>query len=279
LDDWSQRWRAGWIDACAATRIRGDQSEELLDRRMSCLERRRRRFDAYTRLLADADQTLIGKAIDGLDALDDPDACADRDALLSMVALPEDRAQRRMVEGLSGELDEIHAALVAGEWTRARAALETAGPRVQQADWRPLRAELAFLQGRLASGTSDLPAADASYREAFVEALRVGDERLAAMARRDLAGLIAEWESRHDEALELLREAEALALHHGDDALLASVYVAQTTTLELRADFEDALAAARRSAEVLVRAHGPASAKLAEVRYLESMILYRLGRQ
>ncbi|MCA9695986.1 MAG: tetratricopeptide repeat protein, partial [Myxococcales bacterium] len=278
LDDWSQRWRTGWVDACAATRIRGDQSEELLDRRMSCLERRRRRFDAYTRLLADADQTLIGKAIDGLDALDDPDACADRDALLSMVALPEDRAQRRMVEGLSGELDEIHAALVAGEWTRARAALETAGPRVQQADWRPLRAELAFLQGRLASGTSDLPAADASYRQARLDALAVGDERLAAEALRDLATTIAEWESRHDEALEHLQVAEALAEHLEDPSLLGSIILARATVLELKGDMPAALAAASRGRSLIETDAREDPRALAGARHREAMLLYRLGR-
>jgi tRNA A-37 threonylcarbamoyl transferase component Bud32 len=282
LDAWAEDWRAGWLDACEATHLRSEQSSELLDLRMACLQRQRRRMDAYLDLLRGVDEAGIQAALDGLDALiedlGDPARCADTEALMSGVSAPEDPDARARVEALAGELDPVYAALAAGEWTRAEAALEPLALEIQAEGWLPLSAELAYLQAQLHDGTRRLEPGEAAYRHAFVDALRVGDERLATKASRDLALLIAEWDSRHDEALEQLRVAEALAEHQGDADLRGSVALAQAITFELRGDFEDALAAAQRSAAAQAEAHGPSSVKVAEARYRESMILYRLNR-
>src|SRR5262249_44584583 len=41
LDAWWQSWVAMHTDACRATRVRGEQSDQLLSLRMACLARRR----------------------------------------------------------------------------------------------------------------------------------------------------------------------------------------------------------------------------------------------
>ncbi len=54
LDDYGRRWTSMYTDACEATHVRGDQSAEVLDLRMTCLERPARRpARAHRRAFAD----------------------------------------------------------------------------------------------------------------------------------------------------------------------------------------------------------------------------------
>jgi serine/threonine protein kinase len=278
LDAWASSWRTSWTDACEATRVHGVQSEALLDRRMSCLARERRRVGAYAELLREADEALLRTSMVGLETLAGPTRCDDAEALMTELAAPEDPQLRAQVEQLTAELDEVHAALIAGEWDRAATTLEPLAAAIEPLGWRPLAAELAFLQGWRAAGVDALELGESAYRRAHVDAIAVGDERLAAASLRDLADLIAEWETRHDEALAHLQVAEAHAEHLDDDDLRASIELTRAVVLEQRGDFEPALAAALRSAEAAARAHGLGSAPLAQARFRASMIAYRLGR-
>jgi eukaryotic-like serine/threonine-protein kinase len=55
LDAYATEWVNMRYEACRATRAVGDQSEDLLDRRMVCLESARRQLDALVGVLrADA---------------------------------------------------------------------------------------------------------------------------------------------------------------------------------------------------------------------------------
>ncbi len=277
LDAWADEWRAAWVDACEATNLRGEQSSELLDLRMVCLERQRRRVAAYVVLLRDADPTLARKALDGLDELATPSRCSDRAALLAL-PLPEDPEQRARVAALASALDQVFASLVAGDWALAQRGLEPLGPAIAAERWRPLSAELAFMRGELHRGKSEREPGELEYRSAIVDALAVGDERLAAEAMRGLAELIAEWETRHAEALEQLRTAEALADHLDDAGLRGEIELTRASVLEQRGEFEAGLAAAERASAALVEAHGEGSPLVANARYRASMLLYRLGR-
>ena len=62
LDAYGERWMASHVDACEAHR-RGVQSDELLDRRMSCLDVRRHRVAALVAALQHADATAVEHAI------------------------------------------------------------------------------------------------------------------------------------------------------------------------------------------------------------------------
>jgi len=49
--------------ACEATRFRGEQSEDLLDRRMLCLDQHLQDVAATTQLFAQADFQIVDKAV------------------------------------------------------------------------------------------------------------------------------------------------------------------------------------------------------------------------
>src|SRR5690606_34833142 len=55
LDHYAEQWQAMYVDACEATHVRGEQSEDLLDRRMACLDERQLGFDALVDVLLEPD--------------------------------------------------------------------------------------------------------------------------------------------------------------------------------------------------------------------------------
>ena len=62
LDKYTAAWTATYTDACEATAVRGEQSAEVLDLRMSCLQGRLDSVKALTDLFAHADGNTIEKA-------------------------------------------------------------------------------------------------------------------------------------------------------------------------------------------------------------------------
>ncbi len=63
LDLASARWTQTYREVCEATWLLGEQSEELLDLRMACLENRRTAMRALTTTLASADATVVERAL------------------------------------------------------------------------------------------------------------------------------------------------------------------------------------------------------------------------
>lgn len=73
LVGFGEAWVATYDDACAATHFRGEQSAELLDLRMACLDRRLKAFDALVDRFIAADAATVEQAVtaaDGLGGLD-----------------------------------------------------------------------------------------------------------------------------------------------------------------------------------------------------------------
>src|SRR5260370_7320119 len=73
LDRFAGDWIAMSTEACEATRLRGTQSEALLDRRMRCLDDRLRELRAEVELFTDADANLVAPAPSAAPALPDLD--------------------------------------------------------------------------------------------------------------------------------------------------------------------------------------------------------------
>src|SRR5262249_14263757 len=63
LDDYARAWAGQHTDACEATRVRGEQSGELLDMRMQCLDTRREELAALADLYSHADADLVRRAV------------------------------------------------------------------------------------------------------------------------------------------------------------------------------------------------------------------------
>src|SRR5581483_6070164 len=81
LDEQASGWAAMHDDACAATRLRGEQSEEVLDLRMMCLDDRLKELGALAQLMQHADADAVREAPRAGRSLAPLGDCADLPAL------------------------------------------------------------------------------------------------------------------------------------------------------------------------------------------------------
>jgi eukaryotic-like serine/threonine-protein kinase len=242
LDTWSAAWAEAYDRACRATRIDHVQSEALLDRRIACLQRRRRELSTLVALLRDDEPTLRGhEAIEAIDVA----ACADTERLLrsgtiapamaQAVDPARDRVERARVHREAGHYAEAlalaregqaaadatnHPATRAEAWVELGLSLAATGERADAVD--PLAHAVAIAS---AAGEDDLAAEawlglvgvkslDSSttelfHWESFADAavLRVGDPPRMRVRWLLAVGAVTLRAGRLDEALGLLEKA------------------------------------------------------------------------
>ena len=147
LRRYGEAWVAMYRDACM-TSLRGEQSDELLDRRMACLERRRGEARALVEVFAGADGEAVDRAVAAVQGLPAVAGC-DVTAAAAAVALPEDPAAREQIEQLEREVDALAVAMGAGRVPGALAATEPLVARAEALGYGPLIADVTLLRGRL----------------------------------------------------------------------------------------------------------------------------------
>ncbi|MCA9700008.1 MAG: serine/threonine protein kinase, partial [Myxococcales bacterium] len=148
LDDWAERYRLARVAACEDTHLRGIQSEQLLDQRTLCLDRRVRRMGEVLTVLEAADVDTLGRANTLVDSLDDLDDCANREALTRAGAPPEDPARRKVVADLEAAVDRAQTLRLAGRYEQAVAAAREAMASADEQDHGPTRISSRYELGR-----------------------------------------------------------------------------------------------------------------------------------
>ncbi len=183
LDRYAAGWTTQWSSACAATHEQHEQSEELLDLRMACLDARRGQLEALVRLFAHADGEVADHALEAADALPAFDPCADATALRAREPLPDDPAVRAQIEELRARLAHAEALEHAGKPDDALAIAELASRRADEVGYAPLRAEAALRLGNVLEVLGRWQAAETALRRAEVAAEAARDDASLADAR------------------------------------------------------------------------------------------------
>jgi tRNA A-37 threonylcarbamoyl transferase component Bud32/tetratricopeptide (TPR) repeat protein len=150
LDEYVGRWTAMYRDTCEATVVRGEQSAEVLDLRMACLNERLENLRALTDVFANADDGVVQNAVSGAGALPRLDACADVAALRTVVKPPRDSATARRVDAERAELARVIALRDSGQCGAAEKRVAPLIENVRAVGYQPLLAEV--LQGAGAIG-------------------------------------------------------------------------------------------------------------------------------
>ena len=91
LSGYSQSWANMYREACEATNARGEQSAEVLDLRMTCLQERLGGLRALTDVFSDANGQVVENAVSAANNLGSLDRCADVPLLRSVVRPPRIR--------------------------------------------------------------------------------------------------------------------------------------------------------------------------------------------
>src|SRR5262249_21009751 len=124
LDSYVAQWAAMHTEACRATRVHGEQSEMVMDRRMACLDLRRRELDQLTRLLRKPDADIVEQAIAAARGLGSVQGCGDLAALTRSIAPPPDPGTAARVTVARQKLAEARVLRDAGKYTEGLALVD-----------------------------------------------------------------------------------------------------------------------------------------------------------
>jgi tetratricopeptide (TPR) repeat protein len=222
LDAHAARWVELHAEICEATRVRGDQSEALMDQRIGCLDAELRDMAALTAVLVKADAEVVRNAAQAARALDSLDECVTLERDVASQLRPEDPALAAVVADVREQTAHARALGLAGKYDEGVAVAQGALEAARASGYEPVIAEAAAMLGDLHDFESaPLPARDA-YEEALHAALATGHGRIEAQA---LIGLSSVW-GRHlndtEAALRYSRQADAVMKRLGSPPELAA---------------------------------------------------------
>jgi tetratricopeptide (TPR) repeat protein len=211
LGDYASRWTTMRTDACVATRVRAEQSEELMDLRMECLDERLGELRAQVQVLAHADAAAVGKAAQAVGSLPSLDGCADTAALRAPIRPPTGEATRARVETVRARLADGRARQRVGSYGDALAIATTAATDATAVGYAPLEAEALYLLGDVEDDQGDYKASEHTTVRAATAAIAGHHDQMLA---RSLAALVVEVglrQARFEEAHAWASLAEAAA--------------------------------------------------------------------
>lgn len=209
LDEYTDKWVAMRTDACLATRVRGEQSGELLDLRMQCLANKLSELRAFTDILAKGGADTVEKSVYASQSLGNFDACANVETLRAVVPPPKDEATRTKVQALREQLAKARALELAGRYKEQLPIVEQAAAEVGQIKYRPVEAEvlMALAHARHQAGAQK-EAETLAFNAIFAAEAGRHDEIAAKLWIR-----LASWESTLDG--QELERARTSASHAG----------------------------------------------------------------
>lgn len=142
-------WERSFRAVCEATRVRGEQSDRLLELRMRCLDRALARFDAFVDALqAPLDPSGKVEAANAIGQLPDAATCETitDDPTFELPADPKVRAEAAAIEA---ELDRAWSSYAIGRYTAASTQEIALAERVSKLDVPALQASVLLLGGAI----------------------------------------------------------------------------------------------------------------------------------
>jgi tetratricopeptide (TPR) repeat protein len=247
LTSYATSWANLHREACEATEIRREQSAEVLDLRMSCLQERLGGLRALTNVFVEANGQVVENAVSAANALGSLDRCSDVPLLRAVVRPPEDAGTRARVANLRNRVADLKARFDAGRWKQT---LEQAPSLVSEArslGYQPLLAEALSLAGVMYEKANDAEAAQAALSEAFLAADASRHDEVRAEAATSLVFVVGYQRGQFDEAQRWARIAHAVLERLGGHQLLQAWLSNDLGCVyDLHGDKEEALKAIER---------------------------------
>jgi len=259
-DTWSRversvdRYVAAWIeaheDACQATRVRHEQSAELLDLRMACLAERYDQIEALLQTYAEATPAIVKDAVSLAHGLDSIDACADTERVRNRIQLPKDPRVRARVRELQGDLERARAMLEAIDREGAKKLAAATLDEIRPLGFAPLEAEALGLVAEIDERSGDWKAGEDGYYEAIRVAEVAGHEQLKAHLWIRLGASLGD-RGKFDEGERCLDLAEAaLGRAGGDPELQTALLKTRGVIFAERGDYEAAFENTKRAVDL-----------------------------
>lgn len=278
LDRWAQRWTDAYVDACEATHVRGEQSEEVLDLRMAALQQALEGLKALVQVFRQATADVVENAISAAGALPEVDVGADAALLRQVVKPPTDPAVREEVARLRARLAEVRVFCSVGRLADGLRAMVPLEEEARRTGYGPVIAETLFEMGNLYTERRDVTAASRAFEEAVWTAELSRHDEVAAKAAAQLVYTVGEAQLRFDAGEIWARHAETLLQRMGGHDLLWGWLLTNRGAMrEGQGRLEEALEDNRRSLEAKTRAYGPDSPDAAGSICNIALLLDQLG--
>jgi tetratricopeptide (TPR) repeat protein len=266
LDRYTGDWVAMHTEACEATQVRGEQSQEVLDLRMDCLDHWRAQLAAEVELLAGADPAIVLRVPQMTAALSTLRQCADVAGLRAPVRPPADPRARARVRALRDRLAQVQALQAAAQ---AKAGLAIAVPAAAEARtlaYRPVEAEAHYRLGLLQRLSNDSAAAHRSLEDAIFAAHAGRDARAEVLIAAALTSWSA-WQAKLEEGHRWIKRGEAAveAMATRDLDAEATLLTSAAELSLIEGNAEAALAYDRRALALREQIEPPDSVVLAAV--------------
>lgn len=228
LDQYARGWVEQYTDACEGTHIRGDQSAEVLDLRMACLEGPRTALRALVDVFGRSDRGVLVQAVAAAQALPPLERCTNVPFLRTTGAPPSDPSSRQRLAAIRTGLADVKALSDTGQWAGAR---QKVAPVVAAA--RELRNSAALAEALQALGwlqefSGESAAAAHTLEDALWEAVQGRRDDIAVECAGSLAAIAGTRLADHGQSDRWIRMGHALlsrlgvgqeraaaALHHG----------------------------------------------------------------
>ena len=234
-------------EACEATQVRGEQSAEVLDLRMSCLQERLGGLRALTDVFGEANGEVVENAVSAANALGSLDRCADVPLLRAVVRPPEDPSTRARVAELRRRLAGLKARFDAGRWKEVVQQMATVVAEARVIGYQPLLAETLAQSGIVLLKSNDSKAAEHAFVEAFWAADSSRHDEVRAEAAANLVFVFGFQEGHFEEAERWSKTAEAVLQRIGGHELLQAWLLNNLgSVLYMRGERQAALRAQRR---------------------------------
>ncbi|MBL9008756.1 MAG: serine/threonine protein kinase [Myxococcales bacterium] len=268
-----------YTEACEATRLRGEQSAELLDLRIGCLEQRRRELSAVSESLTTADARLLNNVPQMLDGLGRIEECADVERLRMQVRPPADPRTRQLTEELRQRIAQIMALRSSAKYRQSLDVARETVRAASQVGHSPLQAEALYALGLAEESIGDAKAAESTLYEALWKAEEGRHDWLVVRIWGALVGSVGIRQNRFEEGLQLGRHAHAALARVGGDAKEAVLLDNKLGALHRDlGDPEGARQQHARLLALLVSREGEMSYDVALLRVQLELDLFELGR-
>ncbi len=216
FDDYAARWRTMKVDSCRATHERGDQSQELLDARSSCLATRRAELARLLGLLsASPPPELVDRAQTVAGHLPEIADCERIDPIRSKWRPPAAIAEQ--VDAVDRATDDVQSLIDRGDYAAAIAAGRPLAARAIALGHARLTGRVHAVFGEaLDRGSIDIAGTSAVLQRAVDEASAAGDDATAAFAWQTLLHLAGTDHEHPDRLAGIEPAARAASIRTGD---------------------------------------------------------------
>jgi tetratricopeptide (TPR) repeat protein len=220
LTTYAESWANMYRENCEATDLRHEQSSEVMDLRMECLQQRLGGFRALTDVFHDATGEVVENAVSAANALESLDRCTNVSLLRAVVPPPEDPSTLSRVSDLRGRLADIKARFDSGRWSDALKTTPGLVEDTKALGYQPLVAEVLSLTGTVNQRANHIEAAEKAMVEAYWVADAARHDEIRAEAATNLVFVVGYQEGHFADAQRWATAADAVLRRLGGHDLL-----------------------------------------------------------